>query len=76
MYVFYCVVYFVINISSQICILTSVSCLLRSGRRDISGGRLTSDLMTAENSARSKYFTAVTYSAGETYTCMHVCMYV
>lgn len=34
-----------------------------SGRRDISGGRLTTDAMTSQNSARSKYFTSVTYTA-------------
>ena len=39
---------------------------LIEGRRDISGGRLTSDAMTADNSARSKHFTAVTYSADGT----------
>ena len=31
------------------------------GRRDISGGRLTSDRVSADNSARSKYFTSVSY---------------
>eukprot|EP01034_Spumella_vulgaris_P031898 gene31898-39410_t len=33
------------------------------GRRDISGGRLSTDAMTADNSARSKYFTSVSYTA-------------
>ena len=33
------------------------------GRRDISGGRLSTDARTADNSARSKYFTTVTYSS-------------
>jgi len=33
------------------------------GRRDISGGRLSTDAMTADNSARSKYFTSLTYTA-------------
>lgn len=33
------------------------------GRRDISGGRLSTDATTAENSTRSKYFTSVCYSA-------------
>jgi periodic tryptophan protein 2 len=33
------------------------------GRRDISGGRLNTDARTADNSARSKYFTSVSYTA-------------
>ena len=33
------------------------------GRRDISGGRLTTDAMSADNAARSKYFTSVVYTA-------------
>lgn len=33
------------------------------GRRDISGGRLSTDARTADNSARSKYFTSVSYTA-------------
>lgn len=33
------------------------------GRRDIDGGRKKDDLTTAQTSARSKYFTSVTYSA-------------
>jgi len=33
------------------------------GRRDISGGRLSTDRVTADNSARSKYFTSVAYTA-------------
>lgn len=33
------------------------------GRRDISGGRLSTDTMTADNAARSKHFTAVAYTA-------------
>ena len=33
------------------------------GRRDIRGGRLHSDITTADNSARSKYFTCIAYSA-------------
>lgn len=33
------------------------------GRRDIDGGRKKSDITTAQTSARSKYFTSVTYSA-------------
>ena len=33
------------------------------GRRDIRGGRLSTDMTTAENSSRSKYFTCVAYTA-------------
>jgi WD40 repeat protein len=33
------------------------------GRRDIDGGRKKNDITTAQTSARSKYFTSVTYSA-------------
>eukprot|EP01033_Poteriospumella_lacustris_P018105 gene18105-12992_t len=33
------------------------------GRADVSGGRLTTEQTTAENSARSKFFTALDYSA-------------
>jgi periodic tryptophan protein 2 len=33
------------------------------GRRDIRGGRMTTEVTTAENSARSKYFTCVAYTA-------------
>ena len=33
------------------------------GRRDISGGRLSTDAVTADNSARSKYFTSLAYTA-------------
>jgi len=33
------------------------------GRRDIRGGRMTTEATTAENSARSKYFTCVAYTA-------------
>ena len=33
------------------------------GRRDISGGRFSTDARTADNSTRSKHFTTVTYSA-------------
>ena len=33
------------------------------GRRDISGGRLTTDRVSADNSSRSKYFTTITYTA-------------
>ena len=33
------------------------------GKRDISGGRFTTDARTADNSTRSKHFTCVTYSA-------------
>lgn len=36
------------------------------GRRDISGGRLTTDATTAENAAHSKFFTALDYSADGT----------
>lgn len=36
------------------------------GRRDISGGRHSTDRITAENSSRSKYFTTVTFSADGT----------
>lgn len=36
------------------------------GRRDIAGGRLTTDRMTAENSSRSKYFTSIAYTADGT----------
>lgn len=50
-------------------------------RRDISGGRLTTDSMTADNAARSKYFTSVCYTADG--TCIlaggrskYVCIYV
>jgi periodic tryptophan protein 2 len=32
------------------------------GRHDISGGRLTTDVVTADNSSRSKHFTTVAYS--------------
>eukprot|EP01035_Chromulina_nebulosa_P018512 gene18512-24229_t len=33
------------------------------GRRDISGGRLTTDAMTSQNSSRNKCFTCITYSS-------------
>ena len=36
---------------------------LLEGRRDITGGRLSTDAMTVENSSRSKYFNSVAYSA-------------
>jgi periodic tryptophan protein 2 len=36
------------------------------GKRDISGGRFTTDARTADNSTRSKHFTCVTYSADGT----------
>lgn len=36
------------------------------GKRDISGGRLTTDAVTADKSSRSKHFTTVTYSADGT----------
>jgi periodic tryptophan protein 2 len=36
------------------------------GRRDISGGRLNTDFTTAENSSRSKHFTAIAYTADGT----------
>jgi periodic tryptophan protein 2 len=51
------------------------------GRRDISGGRFANDAMTADNAARSKYFTSVVYSADG--SCVlaggyskYVCIYV
>jgi periodic tryptophan protein 2 len=39
---------------------------LIEGRRDIAGGRLTTDATTAENSARSKFFNSLAYSADGT----------
>jgi periodic tryptophan protein 2 len=36
------------------------------GRRDISGGRLSTDMMTAQNSERSKYFTSLAYTSDGT----------
>jgi periodic tryptophan protein 2 len=36
---------------------------LIEGRLDIAGGRLSTDAMTSKNSARSKYFTTITYSS-------------
>lgn len=39
---------------------------LIEGRRDITGGRLTTDATTAENSARSKFFNSIAYSADGT----------
>lgn len=44
-----------VEAGSQVCII--------EGRHDISGGRLTTDAMTAENAARSKYFTSIAYTA-------------
>ena len=51
------------------------------GRRDISGGRLTTDAVTADNAARSKYFTTVAYTSDG--SCIlaggrskYICLYV
>jgi periodic tryptophan protein 2 len=44
-----------VEAGAQVCII--------EGRHDISGGRLTTDAMTAQNSSRSKFFTSVAYTA-------------
>ena len=61
-----------VDSGAQLCII--------EGRHDIAGGRLTTDAMTAQNAARSKYFTTVAYTADGTcvlaggrskYTCIY-----
>ena len=44
-----------VEAGAQVCII--------EGRHDISGGRLTTDAMTASNASRSKYFTSIAYTA-------------